>query len=80
MGNLFRHGRLDDVDDDNIASDINDDDTLALYNMSELQAACPDCKEIINYLCYGILPRDDAAACLVGSEMCIRDRYSFRHK
>ena len=49
-------------DDDNTVSDTNDDDTLALYNMPDLQAACPDCREIINYLCYGILPGHDAAA------------------
>jgi len=58
----FDTAASENVDDDNTASDTNDDDTLALYNMPDLQAACPDCKEIINYLCYGILPRDDAAA------------------
>jgi len=45
----------ENVDDDDTTSDTNDDDTLALYNMPDLQAACPDCREIINYLCYGIL-------------------------
>jgi len=54
---------LDDTDDNNIVTDMNDeDDSLASYNLTELQADCPDCRQIINCLCHGILPRDDATA------------------
>jgi len=54
---------LNNADDDNTVTDMNDDDdSLASYNLTDLQASCPDCKQIINYLCHGILPRDDAAA------------------
>jgi len=59
----FNKAAPDDADDDNMVADTNDDDdSLASYNLTDLQATCPDCKQIINYLCHGILPRDNAAA------------------
>jgi len=59
----FNKTVLDDADDDNTVTDMNDDDdSLASYNLTDLQASCPDCRQIINYLCHGILPRDDAVA------------------
>jgi len=58
----FDHTVSDNINDENTASDTKDDDALASYNLTDLQASFSDCKQIINYLCFDILPRDDAAA------------------